>query len=149
MRCPNSFFLNWVRGHFAPELQNALAAVGLIEWRLDLQTEEQLKAAEENSKKIAEEKRPAPAESELEDLGSLPPPEQYQRLYQSYPRNYECREKGWQTFLQLHRKNLLPKISELVSAVKRAKNNNQSWQRDNGRFIPQIHNWLSGQRWKD
>ena len=150
LSAPNPFFLNWVKNHFSQNLQKALTAVGLNKWRLELMTDEQCKALEEiDSKRKSEEKKSEPVKPEPEDPDALPLVEQYQRLYQAYPRNYECRERGWQIFLQLHRNNQLPRTSELIKAVKRAKSNNQSWQRDNGRYIPQIHNWLSDQRWKD
>ncbi|MDR1489350.1 MAG: hypothetical protein LBS65_02515 [Desulfovibrio sp.] len=42
----------------------------------------------------------------------------------------------------------LPPLDILLAAVKRFKAT-ESWQRENGRYIPQMSNWLRGHRWLD
>lgn len=146
LRCPNQFFLNWIKSHFTEQLNSALAEAGLSVWRLELMTEEQLAAAETaNQKQRAEIK---PETRPQEDVDELTIKEQFERLYQVFPRK-EKFDKGLAVFLRLGRQNALPKVSGLIRAVKRGMTDNPSWQREQGRFIPQIHNWLSKRRWLD
>jgi len=149
IRCPNPFFLNWVKGHYQRELEAALESCGLFSWRLDLFTEEQTEAARnQEGMAVTRNRDDGPTKAPVSDVDSLPLEERFDRLYQAYPRD-ERRQRGFDIFQSLTKTNLLPKTSDLISAVKRAKNNNPSWQRDNGRYIPQIHKWLSEKRWMD
>ena len=51
-------------------------------------------------------------------------------------------------WLQLLRSGELPPLAELHAAIHRF-TNSESWQREQGRFVPQMGNWLRGQRWLD
>ena len=42
----------------------------------------------------------------------------------------------------------LPSLQELLSAIVRS-SASESWQKEHGRFIPQMGNWLRGHRWLD
>ena len=52
---------------------------------------------------------------------------------------------AWQ---KLRRSGQLPPLDEVLSAIKRFAAS-ESWQREGGRFVPQMGNWLRGQRWLD
>lgn len=51
-------------------------------------------------------------------------------------------------WLQLLRSGQLPSLPELHAAIRRFASS-ESWQREEGRFVPQLGNWLRGQRWLD
>lgn len=51
-------------------------------------------------------------------------------------------------WLQLLRSGQLPPLPELHDAIRRFASS-ESWQREQGRFVPQMGNWLRGQRWLD
>ncbi len=154
LRFPNQFFMNWVKKHYEPSLAEAFRQHGLSEPKFELFTESQLQALERRQTEEAlaalagTEAKASRPETAEEDVEALSLEDQYARLYQAYPRR-ECRENGWKVFSRLHRANRLPKISKLIRAVNRAKSENQSWQRENGRYAPQIHKWLLERRWMD
>ena len=52
---------------------------------------------------------------------------------------------AWQ---KLSRSGQLPALGEILSAITRFAAS-ESWQRESGRYIPQMGNWLRGQRWLD
>jgi hypothetical protein len=49
---------------------------------------------------------------------------------------------------QLRQNGLLPPLTELLAAIKRF-TGAEHRQREHGRYIPQLHNFLRGQRWLD
>ena len=51
-------------------------------------------------------------------------------------------------WLQLLRSGQLPPLDEIRAAIRRFADS-ESWQREQGRFVPQMGNWLRGQRWLD
>ena len=112
LRGQNLFFLNWVKQHFSDEIAAALANCGLSAWRFDLMTEEQQAAsqakleAQRSMEKQAEIKSAPP----VEDVDALPLEEQYDRLYKSYPRNYEGRADGWDIFKDFTKGNVYLKF---------------------------------------
>lgn len=51
-------------------------------------------------------------------------------------------------WLKLQRAGQLPSFCEMQAAIQRFAAS-ENWQREQGRFIPQMGNWLRGQRWLD
>ena len=51
-------------------------------------------------------------------------------------------------WLKLLRSGVLPPLTELHAAIRRFASS-ENWQREQGRFVPQMGNWLRGQRWLD
>lgn len=51
-------------------------------------------------------------------------------------------------WFKLLRNGQLPPLTELHAAIRRFASS-ESWQREEGRFVPQLGNWLRGQRWLD
>ena len=51
-------------------------------------------------------------------------------------------------WFKLLRSGQLPPLSELHAAIRRFASS-EGWQREQGRFVPQMGNWLRGQRWLD
>lgn len=51
-------------------------------------------------------------------------------------------------WLQLLRSGQLPPLDEIRATIRRFADS-ESWQREQGRFVPQMGNWLRGQRWLD
>ena len=158
---PNIFFMNWVRSHFLEEIREALAVVGCAS-NLELaanqdvkeQTEEEIKAREENEKaeRLRKAREAEALELELrrrEDaiLNSLPLKEKYEKFYAAYPR-HERKEYGWRIFKNMSLTNQLPRFSDLISAIKKAEKS-ITWNREQGRFIPAPPKWLMEQRWRD
>ena len=79
--------------------------------------------------------------------GFLSANENFEKLYTVYPRK-EAKELARKIWLKLNRYNRLPPLTDLLTAVERFQRT-ESWQRQNGRFVPQLANWLRGERWKD
>lgn len=55
---------------------------------------------------------------------------------------------AYAAWLKLLRSGQLPTLDVLQAALQRF-TASESWQRDNGRYVPQMGNWLRGQRWLD
>jgi hypothetical protein len=51
-------------------------------------------------------------------------------------------------WLHLRQNGQLPPLDDLLASIKRF-TSTESWQREQGRYIPQMSNWLRGQRWLD
>jgi len=78
-------------------------------------------------------------------LAQLTPVQQFEQLEAAYPAG----KSGWwakKTFLQMHQRGKIPALQALLSALSSQKNN-PSWQRDDGRWIPKLSNWLSQHQW--
>ena len=149
LQAPNPFFLKWVKDQYAEILHEAFQSIGCavrLEIRELTPEEEKLFRQPELAPVAAAAARPTLEEPNLE---GLTPKEQYARLYQNYPRNYEGLDDGWKVFSRLQRTEGFPKISELIRAVKRGRDSNPSWQREGGRFVPKIAKWLAGRGWLD
>ena len=71
----------------------------------------------------------------------------FETLYAAYPRK-EAKELARAAWHRLWRRGVLPALDVLLQTLGRFKES-QSWQRERGRFVPQLVNWLKGQRWQD
>jgi hypothetical protein len=155
LRAPNAFFSNWVKKHFSTQIETVLGSLGLTEWKLDIFTPEQQKhdqARKAEAEKLQKEATKAAARAAAppdEDVDALPPEEQFERLYKAYPEyRREARKPAFEKFLEIFQAECHPKFSDLLNAVKR-KCASESWQREDGRYAPQLHRWLSERRWLD
>lgn len=155
LRFPNPFFMTWVQKHYKEALDEAFRTEGLSAPEFAIFTESQLEAMK---KRQAEEFQAAMARRDAErasrkakepDVDALPPYEQFDLLYAAYPEaRREAKHLASKTFFRLFRNKGFTKFSDLLNAVKRncAK---ESWQREDGRYAPQLHRWLSEKRWLD
>lgn len=78
-------------------------------------------------------------------LAQLTPVQQFEQLEAAYPAG----KGGWwakKIFLQMHQRGEIPALQALLSSLSSQKNN-PSWQRDGGRWIPKLSNWLSQHQW--
>lgn len=149
LRAPNKFFGSWAKSHFGQDIAEALAQAGVTDVSYELYTpEEQQRQEELERAREMEKAQKRPAPHKAPNVDTLPLDGQFQALYQAYPRQ-EGHEKGWQVFRQLRESHDLPGTSSLITAVKAARANKESWQREGGRFVPWLHNWLRKQGWKD
>ena len=71
----------------------------------------------------------------------------FESVWAMYPKK-EAKGFARLAWLQLLRSGELPPLAELHAAIHRF-TNSESWQREQGRFVPQMGNWLRGQRWLD
>ena len=71
----------------------------------------------------------------------------FERVYAAYPRK-EAKGLARAAWRNLARSNSLPALSVILEAIERFKGTT-NWQRENGRFIPQLSNFLKGERWND
>lgn len=71
----------------------------------------------------------------------------FERLWQAYPRK-EAKELARATWHRLWRYRQLPALDVLLAALDRFRAS-VAWLKEHGRFIPQLVNWLKGQRWQD
>lgn len=65
--------------------------------------------------------------------------EDFKTLQAAYPRQEDMRE-ALDVFIFEH--SSLPPIGELVSLIEYEKSHNEQWQRQNGRYVPYLKNWL-------
>ena len=59
------------------------------------------------------------------------------------------RYRAQRVWLRLFKAGELPKIDSLMAIIANLKANDGKWQRDNGRYVPLLTNWLQGRRWLD
>lgn len=79
--------------------------------------------------------------------GVSSPVQDFESAWNLYPKK-EAKGFARLAWLQLLRSGQLPPLSELHAAIRRFAAS-ESWQREQGRFVPQMGNWLRGQRWLD
>ena len=135
------------------QLQNTFKKLGFAELCFEEFTPEQ---RAEYDRQTHEEERRAEALKEAAqqiadeqlDFGALPLENLFDRLYELYPRK-ERRQKSFLLFERMAITNQLPPMPEIINKVRWHKNNNPKWQREEGRYIPQLHRWLAERRWED
>ena len=71
----------------------------------------------------------------------------FENVWALYPKK-EAKGFARIAWLKLSRSGQLPPLAELHAAIRRFATS-ESWQREQGRFVPQMGNWLRGQRWLD
>lgn len=71
----------------------------------------------------------------------------FENVWNLYPRK-EAKGFARLAWFRLARCGQLPPVSELHAALQHCMAQ-ESWHREQGRFIPQLGNWLRGQRWLD
>ena len=71
----------------------------------------------------------------------------FERVWSLYPKK-EAKGFARIAWLKLLRSGQLPPLPELYAAIHHFADS-KSWQREQGRFVPQLGNWLRGQRWLD
>lgn len=71
----------------------------------------------------------------------------FENIWAMYPKK-EAKGFARMAWLKLSRSGLLPSLPELHAAIRRFAAS-EGWQREQGRFVPQMGNWLRGQRWLD
>ncbi|MDR3358391.1 MAG: helix-turn-helix domain-containing protein [Desulfovibrio sp.] len=95
---------------------------------------------------------PAPAP------GNLPPAsgpvggggfsfQDFEKLWEAYPKK-DAKGFALLAWKQLRQTGQLPPLPDILAAIKRFMLT-ESWQRGHGRYIPQLSNFLRGQRWLD
>lgn len=71
----------------------------------------------------------------------------FESIWAMYPKK-EAKGFARMAWLKLVRSGQLPSLPELHAAIQRFASS-ENWQREQGRFVPQMGNWLRGQRWLD
>jgi hypothetical protein len=71
----------------------------------------------------------------------------FEKAWTAYPKK-EAEGLARHAWKQLGRIGALPSLDVILAAINRFASMEQ-WQRENGRFVPQMANWLRGERWKD
>ena len=71
----------------------------------------------------------------------------FEKLCQAYPRK-EAKELARAVWHRLWRHGQLPGLDVLIAALDKFKAS-AMWLKEHGRFVPQLVNWLRGQRWLD
>lgn len=84
----------------------------------------------------------APAAGGVSSLAS-----DFEIAFALYPKQ-EARAYAWMAWHKLAGNGHLPPLDVILASIRRFAAS-ESWQRDNGRFVPQMSNWLRGQRWLD
>jgi len=71
----------------------------------------------------------------------------FERFWAAYPKK-EAKELARAVWHRLWRQGLLPDLEVMLKALERFRASAQ-WLKEHGRFVPQLVNWLKGQRWLD
>ena len=71
----------------------------------------------------------------------------FENIWAMYPKK-EAKGFARMAWLKLSRSGQLPSLPELHAAIRRFAAS-EGWQCEQGRFVPQMGNWLRGQRWLD
>jgi hypothetical protein len=112
-----------------------------------------------NLNKQSQEKNPPlpPTEPEAPKVspGSEPPAaggvsvslSDFETAWELYPKK-DAKGFARVAWLKLQRSGQLPLLDQIRAAIQRFVAS-ESWQREQGRFVPQMGNWLRGQRWLD
>lgn len=79
--------------------------------------------------------------------GVSPSAHDFESVWKIYPKQ-EAKGFALSAWRKLQRDCDLPPLNELLSALQRFMASD-SWQREQGRFVPQLGNWLRGKRWLD
>jgi hypothetical protein len=71
----------------------------------------------------------------------------FEKAWEAYPKK-EAMGFARTAWSNLRRNGKLPPLEQLLASIKRFAGSD-GWQREDGRFIPQMSNWLKGHRWLD
>ena len=71
----------------------------------------------------------------------------FEKFWSAYPRQ-EAKELARSAWHRLWRQGQIPALAVLMAALEKFRAS-ASWNKEHGRFIPQLCNWLKGQRWLD
>ena len=71
----------------------------------------------------------------------------FEKVYARYPRK-EAKGLARMAWLRLAKNGDLPQTSVILASIERFIGSHD-WQRENGRFIPHLSNFLKGERWND
>ena len=71
----------------------------------------------------------------------------FEQFFAAYPRK-DAKEPARSVWHQLWRRGALPALDHLLAALERFRAST-SWNREHGRFVPYLVNWLRGRRWAD
>lgn len=96
-----------------------------------------------------------PVRSASQDVVAMPRPSvlgsggvsNFEKAWELYPKK-EAKGLARAAWLRLQREHQLPPLARIKDSI-RYFMATESWQREQGRFVPQMSNWLKGQRWLD
>ena len=98
-----------------------------------------------------------PVRSALPDFAASPLPSvsggggvsvsNFEKVWELYPKK-EAKGLARSAWLRLQREGLLPPLPRIEASIRHFMAS-ETWQREQGRFVPQMSNWLMGQRWLD
>ena len=71
----------------------------------------------------------------------------FEKAWELYPKK-EAKGLARVAWQHLKRMGQLPALTELEASIRHFMST-ENWQREQGRFVPQMGNWLKGQRWLD
>ena len=71
----------------------------------------------------------------------------FEKAWELYPKK-EAKGLARSAWLHLQREGQLPTLAQLESSIRHFMAS-ETWQREQGRYVPQMSNWLRGQRWLD
>ena len=86
-------------------------------------------------------------EKEYKDIPPKSPKgysEEFDKFWKAYPRS-DAKQDAYKAFPKALKKTTLDTLLKSLEVFK----NTESWQRDNGKYIPYASTWLNGERWLD
>ena len=151
---PNSVVTGIIERQHGQRIAEALHQAGTNRYRFGVQSADLRRQIEARDQAVELRERVNAAiqasQAELareHHIARLTPAEQFDILFREYPS-----PKGFwwakQTFLRLHRRKELPPLPNLQAAIRRHKAD-PTWQRECGRWVPNLSNWLAQHRWMD
>ena len=106
--------------------------------------------SQENVKTISRQTPFKEKEKEKEKDINIPPKsprgygEDFEKFWKEYPR-HDAKQDAYKSFTKAIKETTFDTLIQSIRAFK----NTESWQRDNGKYIPYASTWLNGKRWLD
>jgi hypothetical protein len=130
-----------VKQHYGDEIRQVFQSFG-YEIRLEV---DELTPKGEHTHQSVQVVAPKMPPQEV-DWEALSLDDQFEKIYAAYPK----KERFWDGLRAFKRLVKQGECSarQLIKAIFRQRNTD-GWHREDGRFVPQFHNWLLGKRWMD
>ncbi len=153
VEAPTDFFLHRVK-NYRKEIEEEAIKHGFSGVSFGVQPKENLdRRIEEQEQKrrqlLALKQKQAVHKQQVERCGleEKSVKEQFNCIWKIYPN----KSGKWRAFLEFRKAKKqegTPLVFDMIKLIEKARRTD-SWQRENGRFVPSLHRWLNEKRWLD
>jgi len=150
---PSALIINIIERQYGRRIAEALRQAGVDRhqygvWSSELRQQMDVATRafmhQERAREVRQRQQAAAARAIC--LARLAPAEQFQQLESAYPAG-KSSKSAFVVFLKMHKRGDIPALSTLLSALSRDKGKSY-WQNNNGKYIPQLSNWLDKKQWE-